>query len=143
MLAHLTGKFGRKRSLILIGVQLLLVIALLKAIAGFREPEYGFSQLIMFGSGFAERALPEIREIPHAVVENSPGYDGQFYAQMAMDPLIRDPNLPGAMDSPEYRFRRILMPMAAYLAGFGQPVRIVQAIALINVLPCRMVRRSC
>ena len=115
-------------------MQVVSVIALLAAIADFAEPENGFTQLIVFGSKFADQALPEVRETPHTVIDDSHGYDGQFYAQIAMDPLLRDPALHGALDNFSYRSRRILMPAVAHIAGLGQPFWILQAYALLNVV---------
>ena len=118
----------------LIGLQVVSVIALLAAVADFAQPGNGFTQLILFGSKYADRALPEVRETPHAVTDNSLGYDGQFYAQIAMDPLLRDPALPGAVDNFSYRSRRILMPAVSHVAGLGKPAWILQAYALLNVV---------
>lgn len=117
---------------VLIAAQILAVIAFGLALASFYQPEKGFTQLVVFGSGHATHALPGLKTIPHAELENSMGYDGQFYAQMALDPLLRDPDLPGAMDNPGYRFRRILMPALAHALGLGQPAWVLQAYSLLN-----------
>jgi hypothetical protein len=48
----------------------------------------GFLGLIYFGREYKESALPEVREI--SPVTSSPrGYDGQFYAQLALLPPWR------------------------------------------------------
>ena len=83
---------------------------------------------------FADKAMPQIRDTPHYIIDNSAGYDGQFYAQVAMDPLLRDQNLPHAVDNFSYRTRRILMPAVAHVAGLGRPIWILQAFSLINVV---------
>jgi hypothetical protein len=60
-------------------------------------------------------------------------YDGQFYAQRALDPLLRDPLTDRAMDLAPFRARRILFSWTAYLAGLGRPSWILEAYALQNV----------
>jgi hypothetical protein len=53
--------------------------------------------------------------------ESSGGYDGQFYRLIAQDPFL----LHGTaewIDGPRLRYRRILMPLMAWLAAAGQPL---------------------
>jgi hypothetical protein len=49
------------------------------------------------------------------------GYDGQFYAALAIDPWLRSPETVKALDAPAYRATRILVPMAAWLVTLGRP----------------------
>ncbi len=79
------------------------------------------------------RALPEFAALrPPAVSET--GYDGQFYAQLALDPALRRADeLKRALDTPEYRARRIGLPALAWLAGGGRPRAVVTAYALANL----------
>ena len=49
------------------------------------------------------------------------GYDGQFYAQIALDPTLRNPGLKDACDNLAYRAQLIAMPVASYVLGLGQP----------------------
>ena len=74
-----------------------------------------------------------LRAIPHF---RSPlvSYDGQFYAQRALDPLLRDPEVDHAMDLAPFRARRILFSWTAYLLGMGRPAWIIEAYALQNVV---------
>jgi hypothetical protein len=60
-------------------------------------------------------------------------YDGQFYAQLALEPLLRDPAIDRAMDKAPYRARRILFSWTAYALGLGRPAWILEAYALQNV----------
>ena len=118
-------------------VELLYVASLvlfITSMAQFHDRETGFTTLIRFGDSFHDQALPAVRAVPHYVVENSGGYDGQFYAQLAVDPLLLDPAIDDALDSPVYRARRILFSWTAFLLGLGQPRRILQAYAIQNVL---------
>lgn len=96
----------------------------------------GWSKLIRFGADFESRALPRLQAIDHSVSRTPPsrqGYDGQFYAQLALDPTLRDPGLPRALDNPAYRARRIGLPALAYCLGAGHPPWIIQAYALVNL----------
>ena len=102
------------------------------SVAGFYEADHGFTTLIRFGDQFDDRILPAVGEIPHHVIENSNGYDGQFYAQLAVDPLLLDPAIDRALDAASYRSRRILFSWTAFLLGLGQPHLILQAYALQN-----------
>ncbi len=92
-----------------------------------------FSGLLHFGSHFFGRALPEVKACAPAVTSEF-GYDGQFYCQVATDPLLRDPQLPDALDLPAYRATRISLPLLAYVAGAGRSCVIIQAFALLNLV---------
>ena len=117
---------------------LLLYIAALvlfvTSIAALYDPEHGMTVLIRFGGDVEEPVLPSVRAVPRYVVEDSFGYDGQFYAQTAVDPFLRDPALGEALDSPSYRALRILFSWTAYLLGLGQPRWVLQAYAIKYVV---------
>ena len=99
------------------------------SLARLYEPKTGLTVLIRFGEAFEDRVLPSVRAVPRYVEENSAGYDGQFYAQLAVDPLLRDPALGDALDAPAYRARRIFFSWTAFLLGLGQPRWVLQAYA--------------
>lgn len=98
------------------------------------SPQTAFTSLIRFGETWQERRLDSLRQLPLATVPGSSGYDGQFYAQVALDPLLLDPTLPAALDAPSYRARRILVPAIAAIAGLGNAWWTLQAYALLNAL---------
>lgn len=112
----------------------LAALALAAMLATKFDPAHGFARLIRFGEIWESRQLPAVRELHPPVAQGSAGYDGQFYAQLAIAPALRDPDLTQALDSPAYRARRILMPAVAHLLGAGQPGLILQAFALLNVV---------
>jgi len=101
-------------------------------VARFYDPETGFTFFIRFGSQIEDRMIPALRDLPLHVRPNTIGYDGQFYAQLAVDPLLLDPATAEALDQPSYRARRILFSWTAFLLGLGQPLPIVHAYAIQN-----------
>jgi len=97
------------------------------------SPETGFTSLIRFGETWQDRRLSALAGLPLATIRASDGYDGQFYAQLALDPLLRGSELAKCLDAPEYRAHRIFAPALAFMLGMGHPWWILQAYALLNV----------
>jgi len=71
-------------------------------------------------------------KVPHpAVLASVPaagpyGYDGQYYAALATDPLLLRGETSRYLDAPSYRASRIFLPLAAWLlAGGWEPVAVV------------------
>ncbi len=115
---------------------LCLSLFVLAVYARAHDPRYGWTRLVRFGSDWEGRALPSLQRTPHYVdpaPAKSLGSDGQFYAQMALDPSLRDPSFGGALDNPSYRARRIGLPALAFGLAGGEPRRIVQVYALANL----------
>ncbi len=100
----------------------------------FYIPGQGFTALICFGDAYEERRLPEITRDIVYVVPQSTGYDAQWYAQVAVRPDLRSPEVAASVDNLPYRARRILFPIAAHLLGGGVPDRVLGAYALQNVV---------
>lgn len=98
------------------------------------SPQSGLSALIRFGETWSDRRHSSLQSLPLATVPASNGYDGQFYAQIALDPLLRDAELAQVIDAPAYRARRILFPALAALIGLGSPWWTIQAYASLNIL---------
>lgn len=93
--------------------------------------KYGFLDLILFGQIFSERQLDVVKQVDPE--EKSPhGYDGQFYAQLALDPLLLEDETVHASDGMAYFSRRIGLPFLSYIAGIGNPYLILQIYALSN-----------
>lgn len=72
--------------------------------------------LFCIGSKYVDsmRSLP-----PTYVVPESYGYDGEFYRIVAHDPWLRTEAW-RAIDGPEMRYRRILLPFTAWLLAAGR-----------------------
>ncbi len=116
------------------GACLLCMALFLAAIARFYIPPTGFSSLIAIGAKLDSHAVTALRDVPHYVYEDSWGYDGSYYVQIALHPLLDEPALAGAIDNLPYRAKRILLSWLAWGLGAGQPEWIVQAYALLNVV---------
>lgn len=109
------------------------VVLLLASVARLYHPVFGFTEMIGFANDRAGE-LPALRAIPHYQHPPWGSYDGQFYAQLALEPLLRDPAIDRALDLPPYRARRILFSWTAWALGLGRPAWILQVYALQNVL---------
>jgi hypothetical protein len=97
------------------------------------SPAYGITRRIEIGSEFDRRGLAVFRETPK-FVGSKWGFDGQFYAELGLDPLLRDPQLKIALDNPPYRARRILIPWLAWLGGLGRPFWVLNVYAALNAV---------
>lgn len=83
------------------------------ALARFDGDARGF---LLAGAEFTRP--PVLAEVPTL----SPyGYDGQFYAVLATDPLLLHPDTAQYLDTPAYRAARVGGPLLAWLSAFGQP----------------------
>jgi len=109
-----------------------LVILFLASVVRFYHPGTGFTAFIGFPAGHDYEA-PAMRGVPHYDYPAWASYDGQFYAQRALDPLLRDPASDRAMDLAPFRARRILFSWTAFALGLGHPVWVIEAYALQNV----------
>lgn len=118
----------RKESALLLGCVLLLALLL----AHHWNSATGLTSLIQFGQNFETRRVPALAGVPHATYSTT-GYDGQFYAQIALDPALRSPAYQNALDDPRYRARRIFLPALGYLAGAGQPRAIIARFPYLNI----------
>ena len=98
----------------------------------FYHSETGFTSLIEFGDEFAPRRLARLADVPIYNVAGF-GYDGQFYAQIAVAGNPFDPALVTALDSVAYRNRRVLVPALAHVMGLGRPALVLTIYALFNV----------
>lgn len=129
-LTNLLSPENSRRAKICAAVAVLATIPTIMLVSGF-SAEAGFLHFLAVGRVFEARALPELREA-RPPLASSHGYDGQFYAQLALDPTLRRPELRQALDSLAYRSRRIGLPALAHLLGFGRPAVVLQIYALLN-----------
>jgi len=95
--------------------------------------EEGLTRLILFGKTFAGEELPEVKAM-HPYLDPGDGYDGQFYAQIALDPLLHRVGISRALDTAaDYRAQRIGLPAMAYVLGLGETAPILHVYALLNL----------
>jgi hypothetical protein len=80
---------------------------------------FGGNWTALFCTGANQRVPADLLAEKLYTFPASSGYDGQFYHYIAHDPLGRT-QLPGYIDAPQLRYRRILVPALAYLAAVGQ-----------------------
>ena len=92
----------------------------------------GFASFAHFGRNFAADRLPAVRTL-ELTEYSGYGYDGQFYAQLAVSPVVTDPEVQRALDNPRYRARRIFLPLVAHVFGGGRVGMVLQVYSLINV----------
>lgn len=123
----------RKATLIRVA-KTLVVVCFLILVARFYLPGKGMTALIGFGENFENQYIPELKNLPHYSERDSFGYDGQWYAQIAIRPDPTDPEMIPAVDNLPYRTRRILFCWTAYLLGLGKPAYILQVFALQNII---------
>lgn len=97
--------------------------------------EYGVTRFITIGREFDARGIGVFRATPKYMGPTDRwGFDGQFYAELALDPLLRDPQLKIALDDPPYRARRILTSWLAWMGGLGKPFWILNVYASLNLV---------
>ncbi len=78
---------------------------------------FGGNWTALFCSSTMFDVPPELDEGTYRFA--SDGYDGQFYRLLAHDPFLRKGYARYA-DTPQLRFRRLLVPLSAWVLGFGQ-----------------------
>ena len=110
---------------------------LISVYAGIWSREYGITKFLTAGRVFDERGIAAYRATPKYLDPYPPhrwGFDGQLYAELALDPLLRDPDLGRALDNPPYRSRRILLSWLAWLGGLGRPFWVLNVFAALNLV---------
>jgi len=78
---------------------------------------FGGNWTAAFFTGTTFRVPPDLNAGTYRFEGN--GYDGQFYRYLAHDPFLLR-GYSRYMDAPQLRSRRLLVPLAAWLFGFGQ-----------------------
>jgi hypothetical protein len=112
-------------------VVLTLAIVPLKLLVDSYIPGHGFLSLVHFGEKFESRRLPEINEFVPPLRSRG-GYDGQFYAQLALHPSLQGEGIEKALDAPAYRARRIGLPVIATGLGFGRTEWVLNVYSVLN-----------
>lgn len=79
---------------------------------------YGGNWTGLFCTGSRFPVPPQLARERIFIFADSAGYDGQFYHYMAHDPFFRH-GFSSYMDAPRLRYRRILIPLLAWLLSGG------------------------
>ncbi|GMV20980.1 MAG: hypothetical protein AMXMBFR57_09290 [Acidimicrobiia bacterium] len=113
----------------------LVILCVLAIVGSYYDQRTGLTVLLSLPANSHDWELPAVRATDHAHNEEDVGYDGQFYAQMAVDPLLRDPDIDRALDNPGYRAHRVLLSWIAWAItpGGGAAARL-EAFAWINIV---------
>jgi hypothetical protein len=93
---------------------------------------FGGNWTALFCTGAKSPVPPELEADTYRF-PGSGGYDGQFYRYLAHDPFLQK-GYTRYMDGPEVRVRRILVPLAAWLLGFGQRAWIDGAYVAVEMI---------
>lgn len=94
-------------------VALAVWTAEIAVVVGLRY-EWDLRAFALFGQRFSAAQL-----VPGVPIAGPRGYDGQFYAALATDPLLRHEETRQALDNPGYRSGRILLPAIAWTVTGG------------------------
>jgi hypothetical protein len=76
-------------------------------------------------------------EVPSqlTVMHDGPGYDGQYFYRLALNPFNQAVNAYGIrLDAPAYRSQRIGYPFLAWALALGQPGAVIWTLILVNFL---------
>lgn len=110
------------------------VVLFLVVIGGRYLPGQGFTPLLLLGDRVAAQALPQLQHLQPYTYPDSSGYDGQYYAQLAMQPDLTDPALNRAIDNLPFRARRILVSWLCWGLAGGDPDRALHLYSVCNIL---------
>jgi hypothetical protein len=97
-------------------------------LAALAVSRYGGDPMAFLSLGTEVRHPEALRGAPAA---GPAGYDGQYYAALATDPLLLRPGTRRLLDNPPYRATRVGVPLLAWLLAAGHPG---PAIALYQAL---------
>ena len=89
-----------------------------------------FTRLFVIGTDW--KMPVELESLEPAKIAG-PGYDGQWYLLMTMDPFMAK-GFDRRMDDGRLRYRRILIPLLAHFAACGKAERAPMAFCLVTLL---------
>lgn len=111
----------------------LLIVASIFSVFIFgrlRRSGFDFSSFVVAGDYFCDPA-----RVPAGltVLQDSGGFDGQFYYRLALNPFTSRASEFGiTLDAPSYRQQRILYPLLAWMLSLGNAHLVPIAMILIN-----------
>jgi hypothetical protein len=124
---------GRLVPVVWLACAALVSVLVSGAFARFSIEGWGFTYVLDFGETIGLPRVERAQGLPIYVHEGVDGYDAQFYAQLALDPMLGDPRLEESIDSLQYRARRFLMGWSSWVIGGGDPWRVLNVFACFNL----------
>ncbi len=110
------------------------VLVFFAFVAQFWHPVWGFTAFLQLDSSNDNLKIAAFKTQPVYVYQNTGGYDGLYYAQLAYHPALAAPEIRRALDNPIYRARRILPSALAWLLALGRPAWIVHVYSVLNIV---------
>ena len=111
---------------------LVLLVCTLFVTATLARRDWDVSRFILAGDEFVQR---DQTPSPITVLPHSPGYDGQMYYRLALDPFTARETAYGVtLDHPAYRVQRIGYPLIVWLLSLGQPALVPAMLVVSNLL---------
>ncbi len=91
-----------------------------------------FSTFVHAGSRFVN---PSLAPSGLHVLRHSPGYDGQYYYALALNPFTSKGRFDGLwIDNPPYRQQRILYPLLVWVLSLGHATLVPAMLVLVNAI---------
>lgn len=109
-------------------------LIVLAVFASFLHFNFGWNITGFYKIGDQLPLAPRLVKEEVLINQDQIGYDGQFFLTIALDPLLSNPKTVESLDYPRYRMKRILLPIAAYLTGFGSEKIIPYSLVILNGL---------
>ncbi len=103
-------------------------------VLGHYVPGQGLTALLFIGDKPVAHAIAPLQEYRPYTYPDSSGYDGQYYAQLAMNPDLGDPDLRLAIDNLPFRARRMLISWTCWALAGGDPERALHLYCLANIV---------
>jgi len=116
----------------LISTLIAAIIICLFLFARLSQSNFDFSSYVEAGDYFCDpaRAPQSLTVIP-----NSPGFDGQFYYRLSLNPFTSQATEFGiTIDNPPYRHQRILYPLLTWILSLGNANFVPVMLVLINYI---------
>ncbi len=93
--------------------------------------DFNLNSFILLGDAFTTKEFP-FKKIK--ILNNSNGYDGQFYYRLALDPFTNKKTDFGiTLDQPALRQQRVLFPLLSWAVSFGRGELVPFGMLLINI----------
>jgi hypothetical protein len=94
--------------------------------------DFDASVFVVAGDSFvdAEQAPADL-----AILEDSDGYDGQFFYRLALDPFTSEEVEFGIrLDAPGWRQQRLLYPLIVWIVSIGNPAAVPVLLIVVNLV---------